>query len=346
MSRWISIHVFYGREQRTLLLECFAPSLAEFSKEGAIERYFFVRYWEGGPHIRLRVVPSAGAEEHVKAVLEARLHTFLLEKPVFFAMPEGSQVWARRSFVLEYGEEELYRKYGPEGIIPSYPENTFHYINYEPEYERYGGTEGMEVGERHFHIASQMVLDRLTWDNIHIKGVRLAQAITIMLGICLAFLETEQAVATFLREYAMSWHIRFFSGKPGGLTAAFMPRAELALPKLSGRILNAARDFQTGSLHVITKQDAEWAAHARTLKTELMMLIQKDRITMAKEFVDVRWGDTPMARLVTLLFSYVHMTNNRLGIALTDEISMAYLVYRSLAPEVTYASLGRNADVA
>ena len=316
MNPWISIHVFYGKEQRTLLLECFAPTLSDLCEDGAIERYFFVRYWEGGPHVRLRVIPSAGAENHVKQVLESRFHDFLLEKPVFFTMPEGSQVWARRSFILEYGEEELHRKYGPEGIIPSFSENTFHYIDYEPEYERYGGLEGMEVSERHFHIASQMVLDRLTWDNMHIKGVRLAQTITIMLGMCFAFLDTEESVAIFLKEYAINWHVRFLSGKPGSLTADLMPRAELVLPKVGARIRHVARDFQKGSLQVITNKDAEWAAHAKDLKHEVTTLMNG--------------GTIPATHLIPLLFSYVHMTNNRLGVSLTEEISIAYLIHRAL----------------
>lgn len=330
MSHWISLHVFYGKEQRTLLLECFTPALQNLVRQQAIKRYFFVRYWEGGPHVRLRVVPIPGAEEAVKALLEARICAFLRERPVFFEMPEGSQVWARRNFVLEYGEDELYRKYGPEGIIPTYPENTFHYITYEPEYERYGGAEGMEISERHFHVASETALHRLTWDNMHVKGVRLAQAITLMLGLCYAFLETDEAVAIFMRGYATSWYIRFLNGKPDGLASGTMARAELALPAVSDRITKLSNEFRTGNFNGITAADAEWNEHGKHLKNQLKTMINDGRVAVPDRFADTRAQSPLMRHLIPLLFSYIHMMNNRLGIAITEEVSMAYLIYRSL----------------
>jgi thiopeptide-type bacteriocin biosynthesis protein len=333
VSRWISIHVFYSLEQRTLLLECFAPVLAKLSRQSLLQRFFFIRYWEGGPHIRLRVAPVAGAEEYVREELESTIRAFLLEKPVFFVMPEGSQVWAKRNFVLEYGEEELYRKYGPEGIIPSYAENTLHHIAYEPETERYGGPEGILASERHFHVSSQMILDRLAWDNMHITGVKHAQAITIMLGLCFAFLETEQSVANFLKAYATTWHIRFFAGKPDGLTEDIMQRAELAVPKIEERIVKMAHDYRSGSRTAITEEDAAWAMHARTFKAEIMTLITDGHISIANTLLYDKWGDSPAAKLTSLLFSFIHMTNNRLGLALTEEISMSYLIYRSLSTQ-------------
>jgi hypothetical protein len=42
-----------------------------------------------------------------------------------------------------------------------------------------------------------------------------------------------------------------------------------------------------------------------------------------------------LKHLLALLFSYVHMTNNRLGVALTEEISTAYLIYRTLGTGTT-----------
>jgi len=333
MSPWISVHIFYGREQRVLLLECIAPMLAELEKAGVVDRYFFVRYWEGGPHVRLRVIPSPGFEEQVKQAVECRLQEFLASRPVFFAVPQVAEQWWRRSFILEYGEAELHRKYGPEGIIPRYPENTFHYIPYEPEYARYGGPEGMEISERHFHVSSRMALERLTWDNMHAGGVRIAQTVQIMLGLCFAFLETQEAVARFTMEYATSWYRRFFDGKASVLNAQVLPMADLAVGRVSRRIRRAAQDFQAGTFHAITRQDAEWFDHGRRLRSEMRTLIQNGRVRVSDMPRRADASDDSLASLIALLFSYVHMTNNRLGASLSEEVGMAYLVSRSLQPQ-------------
>jgi hypothetical protein len=332
MTEWIGTHVFYGREQSVLLLECIAPALAELARDHAIHRYFFVRYWEGGPHVRLRVEPAEGAEQRVKELLESRIQAFLVSKPVFFDLPEGSQVWARRNFILEYGEQELYRKYGPEGIITTYPENTLHHFDYEPEVDRYGGPAGMEVSERHFHLSSEMVLDRLTWDNMHIKGVRLAQTITIMVAFASAFLGTEVSVARFFKEYARFWYVRFLGGTAPDLDVDVMPRTELALPKVSDRIRRMICDVGAGSMRALTRKDLEWAEHARKLREELTRLIRDGRLAVSTQYMDASAPgiSDELKHLLALLFSYIHMTNNRLGVALTEEISTAYLIYRTL----------------
>jgi hypothetical protein len=47
----------------------------------------------------------------------------------------------------------------------------------------------------------------------------------------------------------------------------------------------------------------------------------------------------PTARAAVLLSSYIHMTNNRLGVAILDEIYLSYLIERALEPAAAQASV-------
>jgi len=334
MSQWISNHLFYSIDQRGLLLDCIQPLVGELKAAGLIEQFFFIRYWENGPHIRLRVKAVHGAENEVKRLMEPPLSEFLSRKATRFILPDNVTKFWPDWYVLEYGKEALLQKY-PSGVIPRYPENTFRYIDYEPEYARYGGEAGMQISERHFERSSRVVLDRLSWPNMQNRGIRDAQNIQLMLDMCFAFLDTEEAVAKFCLGYASYWFYQFFAGKPGEIVTKVLPTAELLLGKVRTRIRKAAQDLQNGTTRIIPRQDVEYYAHCKQLKAELDR-IASDAVPVPTQ-LPLQDGETEVrvARdpLIYLLTSYVHMTNNRLGATLRDEVNMSYVIYRALSSQ-------------
>jgi len=63
------------------------------------------------------------------------------------------------------------------------------------------------------------------------------------------------------------------------------------------------------------------------------MLIREGRIRVPNHLGEATAEAGALHSLIVLLFSYVHMTNNRLGASLSEEVSMAYLISRSLEPQ-------------
>ena len=55
---WLSLHFFHHGDLDRLLVECVGPLVLALKREGAIAESFFLRYWNGGPHIRLRLAVS------------------------------------------------------------------------------------------------------------------------------------------------------------------------------------------------------------------------------------------------------------------------------------------------
>ena len=65
-SRWQAFHLFYHADRNLLLLRLIRPLVGSLARAGAIDRFFFVRYELGGPHVRLRLRSTPGAMDVVE----------------------------------------------------------------------------------------------------------------------------------------------------------------------------------------------------------------------------------------------------------------------------------------
>lgn len=80
-ARWLSFHAFCPVDRDALLLQVVQPVVAELWAEGITDRFFFVRYPEGGDHVRLRLriaaeVDTAPAADRAFARLRASCTEF------------------------------------------------------------------------------------------------------------------------------------------------------------------------------------------------------------------------------------------------------------------------------
>jgi thiopeptide-type bacteriocin biosynthesis protein len=76
-ARWASFHVFCPTDRDALLMQVIHPVVAEVWLEGLADRFFFIRYPEGGDHVRLRLriaaeIDTAPAVDRAFALLRAR----------------------------------------------------------------------------------------------------------------------------------------------------------------------------------------------------------------------------------------------------------------------------------
>jgi thiopeptide-type bacteriocin biosynthesis protein len=77
-ARWLGFHLFAPAPFEPLLAGCLAPLMEAGRREGVVRRFFFLRYAEGGMHLRLRVLSGRGVgPDRVRALLEGRLHACL-----------------------------------------------------------------------------------------------------------------------------------------------------------------------------------------------------------------------------------------------------------------------------
>jgi hypothetical protein len=153
---WVSAHVFYQGDLTELLVNGIVPVARELTHGGMAPQapacgWFFLRYWEGGPHVRLRVLPAPGRDRAViEALINERLGQYLREQPSTELMRQAD--YAQLAPVLA-GREQM-----PTYAQRLYPNNSVVFLPYRREHNRYGYGASVQAVERHFVESSQLAV--------------------------------------------------------------------------------------------------------------------------------------------------------------------------------------------
>ncbi len=329
---WISLHVFYAANANPVLVECVGPLVARLRARGLLRAWFFIRYWLEGPHVRLRLLPAdpSAAGELADAAQEA-IEAFLRERPALYEEDRDSSVdLYKNMFLAEYSEERWNDLYGADGEMPFRPNNSVARIAYERELDRYGGPAGMELAEWHFQESSELVLTLLETTNVHVRTVLLGQAAQLTAGLCFALLRDQDEVARFLTRYRTMWETSYQEPSDSQ-----HERFDRSYARMRERLVPRIRHVRDSALGVgdtaSTPLERSWLSHCAELRERVLKLSDAGALT----FRDGAVPD-PQAALAIVLSSYIHMTNNRLGASILDEIYLSYVLCKALsdlAPE-------------
>lgn len=167
-TTWLSAYLFWNGPLDELLLRCVAPLVQYGQRQGWVRQFFFIRYAEGGPHIRLRLrAASTTAHAHLARLVARRFNQF-------------SQAAG-----------------GEDGRI--------YFAPYEPETARYGGPQSLPLAEAFFEASSGVVLRWLrTQGGSPTPASRLTAALALHAQFAGACWLPAQAVA-HLRRYTAAW---------------------------------------------------------------------------------------------------------------------------------------------
>jgi thiopeptide-type bacteriocin biosynthesis protein len=303
-TEWYGLHIHRYTEQDAFLVDAVAPAVAPLYDSGVLERSFFLRYWQGGHHIRLRLRlagpdPESG-ERHVREVA-GRLAAHLAE------FPGGPGPTAE-----EFGDAQATMA-ALESETPDElrPPDSIHRVPYTPEYGKYGGEEGVAIAERFFDRSSAVALAALrAIDGSSAK--RLGTAFSMMLrGLGAARLSPAE-MAAFFAHYCVVWSPyvfdRFLDTWPDLLSQRRAPAAAHA-----ARLLGLPHPPDTPSDPFGRAVHEAWQALDGASGTVLPA-------------VTLGGGDaSPERRRQIVLLSYLHTHNNRLGLIPEQESFLGYL---------------------
>lgn len=349
-KNWISLHIFYYGDQNDLIVNCVAPVIETLRAQQLIERSFFIRYWLEGPHVRLRLLPLVEKnEEKIKQIAEQMIAAYLKRRPALFEpdAPSLAPIY-KDMFISEYGEEKFIEKYGENGTIGLRANNSFHYIEYEPEYSRYGGTEGVELAEWHFDHSSSIIIELLREVNVGVPTILLGTAVQLFLPLFYGFFDTDQAVIGALDGYIAFWqNSKSGASWPGAKRTAFdsyNKNYHRMASELQQRVLEVKKYMtQDHTKEQLTPIEYAWKSHIQELRGRVDTLLTKGNVALFGLPEERLPGPAEITDKAYrfLLGSYVHMTNNRLGISIFHEVYLSYLLKRALedltqnTPEVT-----------
>jgi thiopeptide-type bacteriocin biosynthesis protein len=294
---WQSAHLHLRIDTRSALVDAFlslvvGPFIAEGLRAKRIGPWFFVRYSEGGPHIRLRFRASSHClEQHLRPLVE------------------GMAATAAAS--------------GLEAIV-----SHVVWQPYERELERYGGTHAIRIAERFFCDSSRLALAVLQRSAGSARPYRLGQALVAMTCVTFVFLRSGSEVGSFAHHYSSNYLRTIVPSQ----AAAAEVRAHL----------NSARARQSASLvDILPKLLAllhgeaslggpfdDYVHACRLTAARLETLARMDNFRCG-----VRAGEWQEV-VSWVLPSLVHMTSNRLGISILEEVYLATLLHGALDPHV------------
>jgi hypothetical protein len=307
-TRWVSAHLYYHDARDELLRGAVGPLVGELTAGGLIGGFFFIRYWQGGPHLRLRVrLPDQGHARGVERLIEARIGRFFARRPsqtvVCFEDYQRSAGWLSQH---EFGQATM--------VEPLQPNNSLRYVAYVPEEDRLGGPAGVAAFEPHFMDSAALALEVI--DAHPSEQRRTGRALAMMLLAAAVVIPDPNRLARYFRYSYRGWGIRH----AGGDRARFAhyetgwqqsyDRQRVQLGELARRLLDEARSGAGERLDAVS---ARWVVSVSCLR---------DRLVEAR------------LALAPLLFQCLHKHNNRLGITVAEETYLLFLLQRTLT-EIT-----------
>lgn len=268
-SHWASFHLFRSDPLDDFIRAAVAPFVTEVIEERLASAFFFIRYWEGGPHIRLRLRTTSPSR------LARRAHAYF---------------------------DDCF--------------NTIQEIPYEPEMTRYGGPKCIAVSELQFEASSRAVFGAMAerqWSYESAMGA--AIQLHIIFAKAMGF--TLEGAAAFFAEAAGS-----FAASPGWLPAGLTPDRAIEL---------FAESYASQRDRLVALHQAVWSAfeQGQEFEQEWANRWALDNVDVARGLRRARgrnaaepWTNDERA----IMRSYVHMTNNRLGVLNRDEAYLGYVL--------------------
>jgi thiopeptide-type bacteriocin biosynthesis protein len=316
---WLSAHVYrygavYGSAGDDTILDLAAPVFERCRRAGWIERFFFVRYLEGGPHVRLRFSGS-------RQVLEERIRPLLVERA--------------RSLLQRHEGGTTHHAAALDHVLTCVvkagrfrPDGACEFNAYVPETERYGGPEGRRVAERHFFDSSRTALTGLAVLRRMVSGGPVPSSARLGLGYSLlaCFVRALASDAAEARGFLEQYQGGYLQRVPAPVVPVVNAAYEHAFISNEARLRRQAgyRRVPPGSF--LSSLHCEWYRSSKRALACLERLAAAGRLAPPHPALA---GEARRSRH-HIAASLLHMTNNRLGITIPEEAYLAFLLRRAI----------------
>ncbi|MFJ1745730.1 lantibiotic dehydratase C-terminal domain-containing protein [Streptomyces sp. NPDC088116] len=308
--KWYGLHIHRYTDQDTFLTDAVAPAVAPLYGTGEIDRAFFLRYWQGGHHIRLRFrltghAPESG-ERAVRDVAD-RLSAHLAAFPGGYGYaPEEFRAAQATMAALESEATDELR-----------PPDSVHRVPYVPEYGKYGGEAGVDIAERFFDRSSAVALAALAGIGGS-SAKRLGTAFSAMLRGLSAARLSPAGMRDFFAHYCVVWSPYVFDQFLDTWPDLLRQRRDTAAA-YAGRLLGPPNPGPSSS------PDTSSADPFGRAVGEAWRALTESAGTVLPA-VTLGGPDAPARRRQQIvLLSYLHTHNNRLGLIPEQESFLGYL---------------------
>lgn len=258
-----------------------------------VDRAFFVRYSDNGPHVRLRMLAATSLiANEVRSALSEHVRRISpgcrIEGKVSVPMPQTLPVAALR------------------------------WVPYVPEVARYGGAAALASAEAFFDVSSDAAIAILDEVRAESRALRMGRCLTAMLCIAHAFCDAATDAVGLFERYA------------GGYSLALSLQDPRKAAVLTGQYL-LKLDGQLGHVSPLVRACWERLGGAESLSAPLDRLRDGARsmsdafnaLEMAGGLASHLVNASGLGSITSALCGQIHMTSNRLGITIGEECLLA-----------------------
>lgn len=295
LDPWVYVKLYLGRavdRMDRLLIELAGQRVLT----GQALQWFYIRYVDqGGVHVRLRAKARPGEREQLSRALVDACADLLAELPGY---PPGDY----NPMVTMPGFEASLER-----ITAAHNDVTVVEDRYEPETDKYGARPGTDVAETLFYQSS-VIAARILQEEEHGRLSRKDLVPLLMHEACEVFIAPDDR-ASFWREYSYYW-LNGRSPAADDWRATFAEKGE-ELQRRGVPVVARPQRLDAGAGELF----AAWRRALREAAAGYEAL--KGRVDAGAE---------------VLCFNFVHLMNNRLGLAALEEAYMAALLERECEP--------------
>ncbi|MFZ2205549.1 MAG: thiopeptide-type bacteriocin biosynthesis protein [Minisyncoccia bacterium] len=298
-DNWLCLFIFVKPPFEKILTECLYPIIWNLSSKHFIDKFFFIRYGEGGAHIRFRI----------------------LFKNFKYLSLSNARI-----------TDNILRYITLNNLECSSASSKYITVNiYEPEFDRYGGRDGIEIAEKIFNKSSDTVLQILKLTKSWNYNSALFISALMNYTMIYSFVKNNNIVTLLFLFNYNKWLSKRYNRTNRHLT---LHELNIETQKLfNNKFLLIKKQFSPmikyyhSQLRSQTMKDpifSSWVQDITLLGEELSQLFANGKLVTdrsVKEKTLVLWN---------IYDSYIHMNNNRLGIRNSDESYISYLLYCSI----------------
>lgn len=298
---WINYYIYYQNDFTILLKNGISPLIKLLSKLQLLEEYFFLRYWKGGPHLRLRLRASESSINKLTELTESYLEKYLQKYPSETSI--NPKIYENASRIFSSLENERCID------LNLVENNKLIRAEYEPEKHKYGGEIGVKIAERIFIESSKIIMDIIDKPTFTTKS-RYTSGISMMFIAVKAFELGLSEMVEFFNHYYTYWK-KILS----------KDYCEFEIEKIA--------DAQKNVLSSIFEKVNNGDIYKIKAFLQWYNILANERLNLLKSLPEIKEQISyDMAKETTikyLLSQFIHTHNNRLGLFATEEAILGYL---------------------
>ena len=328
VKKWLSYHLanhtsVYGNEMDDFLGKNVATIINHLQLDNLIDKFFFIRYAEAGPHIRLRL--------HSDVASEAVIYdTIRLNGQKYFAKILKSNL-----------SEKITTQLPKQFQVTFFEDQSINKIEYIKETDRFGGIDAIKIVEDEFCNSSKFALEIFA-TNQNISRTQKLWISYLMLNyfLTVVFQEEYEEWVIFLVNYsraALDAEMGDIAAKlwedGAGLYQYMRNYNKNAMPKFVACMYSHFNKRYEYFSDVINKKTqtifestnkmpiymSKWHDNLYVNLTALKKLASTDKIKL-HTFTDI----TAKQKFIAIIASILHLHNNRLGLSLIDEAWISF----------------------